>query len=700
MTDFIPYPTSTSGNPRQVHPDYFDANQQIKVHATGQVTGDTNGTPPNPSITVEDVDFVAAPEATLVIDRTPYVLVTYAANGSAAASTPEIAYYLGMTGSNIADFQSYTKTPLTSASQADFDDDTKNGTLLYIKEKVITPMAYDTVDVAQAARQQKYKRFIFINPGGFINVDGATPLFPPAAGSLLEQTEYRVGTETDTASSEAAFSSGDARNTTGQNGYVPTPFTTGGRAVGNAPTGDPGDRKKAWAAAIDYLHTTVTGSEAVAYIGYDVPYTDTTYATYKTTDSAINQNTANAVWERCRAEGSFGKFRYTEAQKLMVDAGFDTVGYDTGGRIYFDANAPLDQQPGFAYTETPDRRVWDSFVAEVGNRTQVEAVARDPSTGAQLTGADAGTYTTVRAWTIANQLVQINDEETNAQLTTASNNQRANFWKLDPATTETHLIFRWSDWTAKTVAEYQKAVWTAFHRGWICGVSSAAVGLTNEHKTFIDYVAKVNMLDPSVDNSAAVDGEGTLLNPYTLGVEYYPLLDSNKLSQRVHNFVAPTGSWTQNGGSIWESSTTAWNVVGITEDGTGLVTNTTQTPRLRNNTGSVGTIGEGFVSVDLSYTSVNQRQAVIDAHGEANIKFRVQWPDLGINVETLTIAEAEAVLGGLTTWEPTPSNNGFLRLPIRHSSFATAPTNDADNGLGNNIGWDANSKVIIDVIVG
>lgn len=687
MTDFIPFgtPPGSTGNPKALPGDEFVPNQLIKGKAVASCDGHTQD--------LEDVEVISPAVTTLVVDRTPYVLVTYAANGSTAASTPEIAYYLGMTGSNTADFQSYTKTPLTSAPQADFDDDTKNGTLLYMKDKVITPMAYDTVDAAQGARQLKFKRFIFINPGGFINVDGATPLFPPAAGSLLEQTEYRVGTLTDGTSTDAAFLSSDARNTTGQNGYVPTPFTTGGRAVGNAPTGDPGDRKKAWAAAIAHLHTEVAGSEAVAYIGYDVPYTDTTYATYKTTDSAINQDTANVVWERCRAEGYVGKFRYAEAQKLMTDAGFDIVGYDTGGRIYFDSNAPLDQQPGFAYTEIPDRRVWDSFVSAIGERTQVEAVARDPSTGAQLTGADAGTYTTVRAWTIANQLVQINDEETNAQLTTASNNQRANFWELDPATTETHIIFRWSDWTAKTVAEYQKAVWTAFHRGWICGISSAAVGFTTQHKDFIDYIAQVNMLDPSVDNS------GNALNPYTLGVEYYPLLDANKLSQRVHNFVAPTGSWTLASGSQW-NSTAAWNAVGITEDGTGLAVSGTTSPRLRNQSGSVGTIGEGFVSVDLSYTSEAQRDAVRTAHGDANIKFRVQWPDLGIDVETLTIAEAEAVLTGLATWEPTPAGNGFLRLPIRHSSFATAPTNDGVNGLGNNIGWDADSKVIIDVIVG
>jgi hypothetical protein len=684
MTDFIPAPAPNTNSSKQLHPDYFNVGQKIKVNLEASADGQTQP--------LDTVEVIAAPEATLTVDRTPYVLVTYAANGSDAASTPEIAYYLGMTGSNAADFQSYTKTPLTSASQADFDDDTQNGTLLYMKDKVITPMAYGTVDAAQTARQQKFKRFIFINPGGFINVDANTPLFPPAAGSLLEQTEYRVGTTADGASTATAFLSTDARNTTGQDGHVPTPFTTGGRAVGAAPTGDPGDRKKAWAAAIDHLHTEVTGSEAIAYIGYDVVYTDTNYDTYKTTDSAINQASANAVWQRARPERSFGPFRYNEWQKLQ-EAGFDVPGYDTGGRIYFDGTAPIYKEPGFTYTEEPGSRVWDSFVYHAGARTHVEAVARDLSTGAQLTGDDAGTYTTVRAWTIANQLVQINDEETNAVLTTSTNNQRANFWELDPATTETHIIFRWSDWTSKTVAEYQKAVWTAFHRGWICGISSAAVGQTANHKAFIDYIAQVNMLDPSVDNS------GNALNPYTLGVEYYPLLDSNKLSQRVHNFVAPTGSWTLQSGSQW-NSTAAWDAVGITEDATGLAVSGTTSPRLRHSSGSVGTIGEGFVSVDLSYTSEVQRDAVRTAHGDANIKFRVQWPDLGIDVETLTIAEAETVLGGFGSWEPTPSGNGFIRLPIRHSSFATAPTNNGTNGLGNNIGWDTDSKVIIDVIIG
>jgi hypothetical protein len=683
MTDFIPFP-SPSGNPKQIAADYFEVNQKIKT--AGTLASGVH------SVEEEATDLIYPAPATLSVDRTPYVLVTYAANGSSAASTPEIAYYLGMTGSNSTDFQDYTKTPLTSASQSDFDDNTKNGTLLYMQDKVITPMAYDTVDAAQSARQQKFKRFIFINPGGFINVDGETPLFPPAAGSLLEQTEFRVGTETDGASSATAFLSSDPRNTTGQDGYVPTPFTTGGRAVGSAPTGEPGDRKKAWAAAIDYLHNTVSGSEAIAYIGYDVVYTDTNYDTFKTSDSAINQASANAVWQRARPERAFGSFRYAEWKKLE-EAGFDVTGYDTGGRIYFDSNAPLEKESGFSYSEEPDSRVWDSFVNNAGSRTQVEAVARDLATGAQLTGDDAGTYTTVRAWTIASQLVQIDDEETGAQLTASSNNQNANYWLLDPATTETHVIMRWSDWTAKTVAEYQKAVWTVFHRGWIPGVSAAAVGFTSEHKDFIDYVAQVNQLNPLADNSA------NSLNPYTLGAEWYPFLDQHKVGVRWHNYDDPTASFTFVSASQWNTDG-GFQCVGHAQETSGAVSSTTS-PRLRFGGNPAG-IGYDCISVDVNFTSEAQRDAWLTTWGKANTRLRLRLSGTGLSedVLTMTVAEAEAsVVEGNATWEATPTGNGFLRLLVPTSSFANPPATNG-SGLGALQNWSADMQCQVDLIVG
>ena len=63
MTDFIPFgtPPGSTGNPKSIIADEFQVGQQIKVATTAQVSGDTNGTPPNPSRVLTDEVFITSP---------------------------------------------------------------------------------------------------------------------------------------------------------------------------------------------------------------------------------------------------------------------------------------------------------------------------------------------------------------------------------------------------------------------------------------------------------------------------------------------------------------------------------------------------------------------------------------------------------------------------------------------------------------
>lgn len=622
----------------------------------------------------------------LVVNRLPFILFSFAANGS-VTGTEEISYYLGMAGSASADFQDFTKTPAGTSAEEDFNDTTKNGILKIVKERMVDPLALDTSDDSQEARIRQFKRFLVVNPGGFINYNGASPLFPAAAGSLMENSIFRVSTAADVATTSSAFSTSDTRNNTGVNGYVPTPFTTGGRPLGSAPVGEPGDVKKAWNAANSYVRTQVSSPEIVAYIGYEVPYTDNTFTTHSTADAGLNNG-----WDRFRPESRFGSFRKSEWDKLQV-CGFDTVGYDTGGRIYFQSQAPGEFQPDAPFDETADSTLWSDFVDNVNSKINFEAVARD-SDGNQHTGASAGTYETVRSWTIFKQLVQINNEEDNTVISNSTNSAVGNYWLLNPSTTEIHMIFRWTDLLAGSSADYKKAAWTAFHRGWIPGISTLASGEVVNHKGFIDYIAKLNDLDPTVNNS------GNTLNPYSLGVEHYPLVNSNRLSHRIHNFSDPTSSWTFVDTTTWKSSTTQFNLIEISQDAAGLTTGVDTCPRLRYNN-SEAPLGYKFLSIDLNWGTQVNRDAFVDKYSNSDIKFRLKLTDdasLNEDVETLSLQESITLLADNPTWGALPTN-GFLRLIVPSDRFTNTPTPNA-LGLGTDQGWDADMKCIIDIIVG
>ena len=89
MTDFIPFgtPPGSTGNPKSIIADEFQVGQKIKVATTAQVSGDTNGTPPNPSRVLTDEVFITAPTIPL-----PSGVTTYGMTKGAYASYSNPSY--------------------------------------------------------------------------------------------------------------------------------------------------------------------------------------------------------------------------------------------------------------------------------------------------------------------------------------------------------------------------------------------------------------------------------------------------------------------------------------------------------------------------------------------------------------------------------------------------------------------------------
>lgn len=245
MTDFIPYPTppGNSGNPKQVHQDYFQAGQKIRADATGQVTGDTNGSPPNPNITVSNTSVVTD----YTIDRRPFLQAGYATQSM--STTP--ADQTGTLNSNTMGqpTQNYRKTPATGA---DMTDPNTNGRLLWVNDKLLTDVC------------PQFERFVIFNPAGFSNVNSTSRYYPsnPITGMDLssvalyfnETTQYNISP-------------------------VSSPFTDTG-----LDTGTFGNSREAWTAAISALSAAAqaaggTNIEINCYAGFHPVYTDNTLIT-------------------------------------------------------------------------------------------------------------------------------------------------------------------------------------------------------------------------------------------------------------------------------------------------------------------------------------------------------------------------------------------------------------------------------------
>lgn len=143
MTDFIPFgtPPGSTGNPKSIIADEFQLHQKIKVDTMAQVSGDTNGTPPNPSREL-------TAEASIMNPHTPDLRPIYL-NLFAITTNPDQW--------GVSTYPSWAKTGTTGNNTTT----TNNGRLIFINNG-----GY------QDAANGGIARYIISNAGGITNFGG------------------------------------------------------------------------------------------------------------------------------------------------------------------------------------------------------------------------------------------------------------------------------------------------------------------------------------------------------------------------------------------------------------------------------------------------------------------------------------------------------------------------------------------------
>ena len=259
----------------------------------------------------------AAPTARTV-DRTPFYINYFAA-------TKESFSLFGLQDTVAG--KNWTNTPLSSSPDTDFEDDTKNGRLRFIKDKW---------EVKALANGRSWKRVMIGNPAGYV------------AGLIGGQSENNQGYFSNNQGTGMSMAQADSfesitnnasignDNTTGLDTTWDSPFRpTGWKDItSGAYTEALGDSAKAWKFAIEYMKALPGAPEEVfAYIGYGYAYTDNTKSTF---DNGVQGTLGYSPnWARSTKEPDvIDVTNWTgEWDVLNGEAGFDNASFDAGTRI-------------------------------------------------------------------------------------------------------------------------------------------------------------------------------------------------------------------------------------------------------------------------------------------------------------------------------------------------------------------------------
>jgi hypothetical protein len=332
----------------------------------------------------------------------------------------------------------YRKTPATGA---DMSDPLTNGKLAYVQDRFIK----NTIGVDGKMRYG-FQRYAFGNPAG-LHLNNSLGYFhyPAIAGSGLTLTQSVLRSDNGSTVVET----------------LPTPFTDDGTT-----SGTPGDNIEAWQYAISHLREqfqyTLSGStfqlpiEISAYVGYKPQYLDAAQTQYERTALGVNPN-----HPRSQFSGEWDDGFWSVEWAILQGVGFDTLGFDTGDRIWFDSGVE-------------GRSNLDKAIDTVNEKIYMEAISR-ASGGLQL---DSRCYQNVRSLTIFPQLASIvydgvEYSKMNGAVIFNNGSIRCSKWKLDPSNTECHVLFNWLD--IKSDARFNQEIVEgcareAHRRGFVVGV--------------------------------------------------------------------------------------------------------------------------------------------------------------------------------------------------------------------------------------
>jgi hypothetical protein len=341
--------------------------------------------------------------------------------------------------------QSWRKTPSTGE---DMTNPTTNGKLDFVQDM----FELNTVG-ANGKMQYGFERYIIGNPAGLHlnNAEGYWH-YPACAGSGLTLTQSVLLAADGVTEVET----------------LPTAFTDNGLT-----SGTPGDNVEAWQAAIEYLRDLFTFDsqttpvvtkrnpiEVAAYVGYKPQYLDDAQTQYERTALGVNP-----LQTRSEFSGAWDDGFWSVEWAILQDVGFDTLGFDTGGRMWFDSGVE-------------GRSIIDGCIDTINDKFFVEAIARQSG---GLQEVDTRCYENVRSLTIFPQLASIEydgEEWTGMNGVNEVNNGsiRCSQWKLDRYKTECHVLFNWYD--IKEDARFTKEVVIgcareAHRRGFVVGVYNA-----------------------------------------------------------------------------------------------------------------------------------------------------------------------------------------------------------------------------------
>lgn len=548
-------------------------NGQFAFSTGSQVVGTEVGWASGQNFTVE-LGYALSRSA---VNRYPYIFSAYAANPSStsfdlnndpatytSAQKTSLNTLLNWGLGSGSTIYPYTKTPVDN-SGGEMESSTTNGVLKYYEDRFVNNF--------DAAGREYFHRVCMVNPGGFVNYLAATPHFSPNSGySLLTKSSGEVRDLSDNVRTSLLDPTATFAASVGvtESGRIPTPFTVNGRTAEGPPTGAQGDRAMAFKYANNYLRDNLGNTDNLptiqAYTGYKVPYTDTNFDTYDYDVMAFKPYNGTSGWERIRIEGELGEYRKDEAMNALHKAGFSEVGYDTGGKISIESGYPVPPATGDWFNSTA--AFARALPEEFRRKTQtpmMEAIFRN--SGNQYTSwPESDSYQMMPYLALYGPVIVVRDEET--ELLWGTSNLEVNEWLLDPTRTEVHAIFRWGDLTPLgsgagnlpsglteddlTENQYQRLMWTAFHRGFIIGINQATfppdmrlsdnadpVRNTWTVGNFQSYVRQLGSLDPLARN------ETSPLNPYPAGACSYPLHDAVQAFPQQGSLYGTEVGWEQ-----------------------------------------------------------------------------------------------------------------------------------------------------------
>jgi hypothetical protein len=319
------------------------------------------------------------------------------------------------------------KTPLTSASDADFLDPAQNGRINWINGDAASAISYG------------FERVNYSNIAGWTSVSGDNTDWPALAGNY--QPHFPSIPYTGLSLTEATFMA-NATTTVGSVTWA-TPFTVGGysnddTANKGATDTTPGDQKKAWAAAVTHTKDLITAEggtpEVIAYCGYRPLWADKSQRAFdKTLLGYSKPSTGNETawdgldpnspgwspepgWDGVGGTSSssetFSSWFDEEAAGLY-SLGFDSIGLDTGARVWKNSAGMSKGASGCEFTNDYDAFDGDDRLIEVfngyGMKPYFESVPLDRWTHmtsydktklVPMTGNDGVAYTKATYWAL------------------------------------------------------------------------------------------------------------------------------------------------------------------------------------------------------------------------------------------------------------------------------------------------------------